>query len=190
MQFDYRCEASNLNEVRANVAAFADCVVVPRAHTDLCTRRVLTMEYLKGVKLVTAIRGTFERLARLSGKTLAQIEAEAKNQPAQNQPALSAIQIEWLLRLTAWRQRAHWWAATAFNLLIGHWIGCELSVPEFTAADSQAAFNYRKVVETLIRVHAHTLMVDGVFNGDPHPGTFCVSDLLSSFFFFFCAHPL
>jgi hypothetical protein len=154
-----------LNEVRANVKPFADKVAVPFAYPEYSTRKVLVMEYLNGVKLITAVRAMFEKLARLSGKTLKQIEEEAKNapKPATTAAPLSAAKLQWLARLSSLQMNIKWWVATVYNTLLGNIIRLPMSVPQFSESDSIAAFDYRDIVETLIRVHAHTLMVNGSF---------------------------
>eukprot|EP00951_Prasinocladus_malaysianus_P048678 scaffold661144_cov34-Prasinocladus_malaysianus.AAC.1 len=51
-EFDYREEAANLEEVRGNVAPrFGDRIVLPEALPALCTKEVLVMTQLTGVKL-------------------------------------------------------------------------------------------------------------------------------------------
>ena len=69
-----RKEAANLNEVARNLQGVWDHVcVVPRAHMHMCTQNVLVMDYLPGVKLVTAIRQQFARFAAAQGKTMEQV---------------------------------------------------------------------------------------------------------------------
>ncbi|KAJ3075704.1 hypothetical protein HDU99_001482, partial [Rhizoclosmatium hyalinum] len=56
-EFDYVVEAKHLNRMHNNMTpVFGNLVVVPRAYKELCTREVLTMEYLKGIKLVDGVR--------------------------------------------------------------------------------------------------------------------------------------
>ena len=67
-ELDFRVEARNLTAVSAASGA-ADGVVIPRAHHDLSTRRVLVMELLDGEVLSKAAPGPLtgcdrERLAR------------------------------------------------------------------------------------------------------------------------------
>lgn len=51
-ELDYRREANNLNTLADNLAEF-DRLVVPRPIIDYVTPRVLTMEYIEGVKINT-----------------------------------------------------------------------------------------------------------------------------------------
>jgi aarF domain-containing kinase len=53
-------------------------VVVPQPFRELCSKHMLVMEYLDGVKLVDGIRAQFRKLAPLMGKTLEEMEAETK----------------------------------------------------------------------------------------------------------------
>ncbi|MEJ2857728.1 MULTISPECIES: ABC1 kinase family protein [unclassified Saccharothrix] len=58
-ELDFRVEARNLVAVRA--ASGEDGVVLPRAHEDLCTARVLVMDRLDGVPLRSAPLGSVDR---------------------------------------------------------------------------------------------------------------------------------
>ena len=49
-ELDYEREAKNLEAMGTNLAEF-DLITVPSPITDYCTRRVLTMEYVSGVKI-------------------------------------------------------------------------------------------------------------------------------------------
>jgi aarF domain-containing kinase len=182
-EFDYRAEAANLTTVRHNLRQFADRVAVPEAFPQYTTRKMLVMEYFDGVKLITAIRGTFERLARASGKSMAQLEAEFKENKAKNAPASapalpSMATLNFALRLDAARRSAHYWAAWCFNALIGAPLSFllaspgrfTLALPEWSETDRIPLLDYAELSATLIHVHAHALLVDGCFNGDPHPG--------------------
>ncbi|WP_033435846.1 ABC1 kinase family protein [Saccharothrix syringae] len=61
-ELDFRVEARNLAAVRA--ASAGTDVVLPAAHEDLCTSRVLVMERLDGVPIRTAAPADREALAR------------------------------------------------------------------------------------------------------------------------------
>lgn len=44
-------------------------------------------------------------------------------------------------------------------------------------SESLEAFgvNKQNIIEEITRAYAHQIYVDGFFNGDPHPGTICLS---------------
>lgn len=56
-EFDYRNEATNLNDVRCNMmqSPYRKQVCVPQPHLQLCTKHVIIMEMLKGKKLTESI---------------------------------------------------------------------------------------------------------------------------------------
>jgi aarF domain-containing kinase len=123
-EFDYRKEAANLNEVQRNLQGVWDHVaVVPRAHVHMCTQNVLVMDYLPGVKLVSAIRAQFARFAAAQGKTMEQLEAELKaSQGGLKPPGKRTVQAYalWLkihdgtknIQIRLWNWLGGWWGRT------------------------------------------------------------------------------
>lgn len=55
-------------------------VRIPKPYPHLCSKHILVMEFLDGVKLVDGIRKQFKRIAELSGRTLEDIERERREQ--------------------------------------------------------------------------------------------------------------
>ncbi len=49
-EMDYRIEAKNLITIKKNLADYQD-VIIPAIYPELCSKHVLTMEYLPGVKI-------------------------------------------------------------------------------------------------------------------------------------------
>jgi predicted unusual protein kinase regulating ubiquinone biosynthesis (AarF/ABC1/UbiB family) len=45
------------------------------------------------------------------------------------------------------------------------------------ARPQHVPLNHARLVDELLRVHAHEVLVDGAFNGDPHPGNLLVTRL-------------
>jgi aarF domain-containing kinase len=184
-EFDYRKEGANLNEVARNLKGVWDHVaVVPRAHMHMCTQNVLVMDYLPGVKLVSAIRAQFARFAAAQGKTMEQLEAELKaTQGGIKPPGKKTVQAYamWLkihdgvtnigIRVRNWL--SGWWGLKPLSLVhtevpinLYHIIDVMLRVRTFS--NKQQFFDCSRFVT---QVHAHEMFVDGCFNGDPHPGT-------------------
>lgn len=61
-EFDYRNEANNLRSVANNIAPlYGHLARVPLPVEHLCTRDVLVMEYVPGVKLADGIRAHVRR---------------------------------------------------------------------------------------------------------------------------------
>jgi aarF domain-containing kinase len=60
--------------------------------------------------------------------------------------------------------------ANLFNFFLGWVPGIEKK--KLIDLRDVAPLNHARVVDDLIRVHGHEILVDGMFNGDPHPGNF------------------
>lgn len=57
-EFDYRKEAANQEAIRLGLsqAGYDRSVVVPKPYPELCTREVLVMDFVPGVKLTDVVR--------------------------------------------------------------------------------------------------------------------------------------
>ena len=78
-EFDYTLEAQNLDTVRRLIMPrWGHVVAIPKPHLRLSSKHLLVMEYLHGVKLVDGIKSNFAAMARLQGKSLAELEAGQK----------------------------------------------------------------------------------------------------------------
>jgi ubiquinone biosynthesis protein len=73
-QLDFRREAENNRRFAANFASIP-AVGVPRLYADLCTRRVLGMEFVDGAKATDGdrIHGDRKQLARVGGEAILQM---------------------------------------------------------------------------------------------------------------------
>jgi aarF domain-containing kinase len=74
-EFDYKMEAEHLYRVALNMRKFRD-VVVPLPYFHLCTKEVLTMQFLNGPKLVDGIRDNATEYAKTVGKTFKELVKE------------------------------------------------------------------------------------------------------------------
>ncbi len=173
-EFDYQVEAKNLRDVGENMskAGFDNLVVVPKPHHELCSKHVLTMEFLEGPKLVDGIRKQLRDYARYKGVDPVELEREMKDKmmreglpPPYDGP--SAFQLEMYRQSLAARDGV-------INTFI--WFGNALlsifSSSRIGYVKSFIPLNSAKIMETLLKVHGHQLLVNGVFNSDPHPGNF------------------
>eukprot|EP01060_Flectonema_neradi_P008032 TRINITY_DN1572_c9_g1_i1.p1 TRINITY_DN1572_c9_g1~~TRINITY_DN1572_c9_g1_i1.p1 ORF type:complete len:541 (+),score=91.63 TRINITY_DN1572_c9_g1_i1:61-1683(+) len=180
-EFDYTEEAKNLELVRKSIMPkWSAKVVIPRAYIDLCSKRVLVMEYLHGKKLIDGIKESYATIAAKMGKTLEELEAEQQAKIKSGEIKLRSIAEE----------HAH---SQRVNMLIavGDYVknGCRIlanitTIPyivnlimakEFRGLQLQwtpIPLNMGDVMNTLVQVHADQLFTHGAFNGDPHPGNF------------------
>jgi aarF domain-containing kinase len=93
LEFDYFAEANNLALIhRAIMPKWGSLVAVPRPITELCSKHILTMEFLEGVKLVDGIRAQYRQIAALQGKTLEQLESERNDAIRRGEFAYQSVQ--------------------------------------------------------------------------------------------------
>ena len=190
-EFDYRREGQHLEEIRSNLAraglAGDDALCqIPRPHLKYCTKHVLVMQELKGEKLVTALRKDLERQAqRLQTSvdqllqrrhtTAAQFDQETSNPEAashdgntQKGPSVAQYQ-RWIALANSQRRIANA-SAFLYNTAVGWMTGNTKPYQD----KSVLPLNHAQIIDDLLLLHGHEVLIDGVFNGDPHPGMFCL----------------
>ncbi|ORY42369.1 ABC1-domain-containing protein [Rhizoclosmatium globosum] len=165
-EFDYAVEAENLNIMHRNMTPkFGNRIVVPRAYPDLCARKVLTMEFLKGVKLVDGVRNVGREWCERNGTTLEKFENEMREKyareglpPAYDGPSEFAIDFD---------------AIVNTPVVLYNWtLGAVIPSWRMPYRKSFIPLNSARIMATLTKVHGHQVLVDGFLNGDPHPGNF------------------
>ena len=161
-EFDYREEAKNLEEVRRNVMPrWSKKVEIPAPVRQLCTREVLVMDAIPGVKLVDGIRARFRELAASRGVDPEELERVQKEKIAGGELQPRSAQAE-----AAATRRAN------LALRLGDWLW-RRPIAFLTGAPyvpSPSLVNVGEVIQTMLDVHADEIFNHGVFNGDPHPG--------------------
>ena len=162
-EFDYRREAAQLALIRANLArsgAFPD-IVVPAPHPELCSKAVLVMEEVpRAAKLTTELMADMAFFAARRGVSLEALLAEER---ALNAAALQRGELRCgptSAEAAGWQASLGW--ANFFGALLGR-------------APSHVPLNHAALVDELLRVHGHEVLVDGAFNGDPHPGNLLIT---------------
>ncbi|KAJ3010063.1 UNVERIFIED_CONTAM: hypothetical protein HDU68_002355 [Siphonaria sp. JEL0065] len=173
-EFDYTVEAKNLDIMHNNMTPkFGNRIVVPRAYQNLCARQVLTMEFLKGVKLVDGVRNVGREWCERNGTTLEKFEAEMREKymreglpPAYNGPSERMIDL-----YTAAIKTAD--AIINTPVAFYNWtIGTVIPSIKMSYRKSFIPMNTARIMDTLLTVHGHQVLIDGFLNGDPHPGNF------------------
>jgi aarF domain-containing kinase len=160
-EFDYRREAAQLAQIRANLAPVFPHIIVPRPHLALCTKAVLVMDEVpRASKLTTALAQDMEFFAAMRGVSVEKLvkEEEALNAAALARGELrcgpSAAEMARVQREVHW---LNWW----------RWATGRPAV--------RVPLNHAALVDELLCVHGHEVLVDGAFNGDPHPGNLLVT---------------
>jgi aarF domain-containing kinase len=175
-EFDYQQEAHHLETVRKNMQEFRD-VVVPKPYLHLCSKEVLTMEYLSGPKLIDGIRENGRHYAKTLGKTYEELESEYRaNFDANGFPpagsGATSFQLNVYRSLLMSRDFFLNLPVSFGNLCIAaiNMFGFELQYLQ--PFKSFIPLNSAFIMETLLEAHGKQILVDGYFNADPHPGNF------------------
>lgn len=156
-EFEFTNEAWAMQRIADNILPlFGDRVHIPRPIPPLVTDRVLVMERLQGEKLVQSLKRTGEFFSRI-----------APPPPSEGQ-ALTAAQTF----ATGVAVALHVATARVWNVFARLWngtVGVRLGV-KLVEAYVPVFVDPARTMETLLAVHGHEILVDGIFNGDPHPG--------------------
>ena len=173
-EFDYRKEAQALQKVNENMVKaklVPQEAIIPLPYPEYCTERLLVMEYLKGPKLYEGLRPYMKKLAEEEGLTIEEFEDRERiriNEEGIPGPydGPSASQIQRYKTFLRWRNRVENFAISIYNRTIGLVLGKK----EFYKLIEPP--NAPRIMDTLMRIHGHQVLVNGVFNADPHPGNF------------------
>jgi len=180
-EFDYQLEAQQMDEVRINLLKGglangddSSPVIVPKPYLDLCTKRVLVMEEIKGEKLAVGLKRDMERHAARMGKTTEQLmlEEEKLNKEARKKKILrkgpTAEEFDKYIAIFDAQRKAKNFMSKLNNIFVAWWMP---NSSWRTYEDKKSLpTNYASLVDRLFEVHGHEILVDGYFNGDPHPG--------------------
>jgi aarF domain-containing kinase len=149
-------------------------IVIPRSIPGMATEFVLVMEKLDGMKLIDALKIEQEKMAIAQGKTLEEFEREMMAKylsgelyrEAKKHYTPSAFIVNTYASLIRTINRFK-------NILIffyNHSIVSILKRPPMEYIEQQVFINPHEIIDLLNEVHAHEILLDGIFNGDPHPG--------------------
>ena len=191
-ELDFRTEAENLAEVGANLRsrgfepAFVRVPTVPDAR--LCTRHVLAMEYLHGQSLASAIEDEYAEIAdalgigsaaelrtKLMRRVQAHFEGGGGAQRFVETAEAAAPLVRAYARLVRWRRSLvasiHGGLAWAAGwLMLSHLVPPPSETRVGSTPDRAARSDLGRAIRTLVRVHGVAMLLDGVYNADPHPG--------------------
>lgn len=175
-EFDYLGEAANMRDVRASVLpVWGDRVAIPAPIMELCTKEILVMEYLPGVRLIDGVRDQFRKYALQQGRTLEDMEHEQKEKirtgelkrVSLQENASHNRQLGWLVRGS---DLLHNTPAALYNWTVG-WVAQPKAYQW-----SEKPINLGEIIDLVNQVHAYEIFMNGVFNGDPHPGNILLCD--------------
>jgi len=155
---------------------FSKIAVVPKPILSLATRHVVVMEFIEGTKLVDGIIEYYTDLAKKMGMTLEQLRTKFENQYHHNQ----SLKQENVLKKIQWSFDAKIisayiglvWDGTVkyYAIRIWNWTLDLLRIQSWHLTLPKKALNHAKLLDHLIKIHGHQVLINGVFNADPHPG--------------------
>eukprot|EP01083_Nonionella_stella_P095031 266718_1 len=173
-EFDYRREAQNLLEIGNNLKAeWSRKVKVPRPELDMCTRRILVMEYIPGEKLISAVMRKYEAIAKSKGMTLSELQKQYMSSSS-SEEQVSPDPFQMALFRVAVSSRDFIWNSLAFavNITFGFafWGLGHSSFRIIPYMHTPFPLDTAALTSLLVDVHGYELFVNGAFNGDPHAG--------------------
>lgn len=177
-EFDYAREAKSMRKVGDNMRKyFSKKVVVPKPLEHLCTKNIIVMEYLHGIKLVDAMRAQWEAIAARHGKTLEELKNSLPDRQSYTGGTGGASVAFWI------SGKLSYFADVVTNMTI-FLINAVKFVPRMLGANirytphvwQRKLLNPYQLMDTLLEVHGHQVLYDGLFNGDCHPGNILMLD--------------
>lgn len=149
-------------------------VVIPRPIPGMATEFVLVMEKLDGMKLLDALKIEQEKMAIAQGKTVEEFEREmtAKYMSGElyRQAKAHYTPSAFLINTYASIVNTINHLKNAFIFLYNHSIVTIFKRLPMQYIEQRVLINPHEIIDLLNEVHAHEIFLDGIFNGDPHPG--------------------
>lgn len=177
-EFDYVKEAQQMATVRENLNRAglsgdpSKLCAVPVPFLHLCTKRILVMEELQGDKFVTCLEEDLERHAKRLGKSVSQFKEEQEQETLElrkkglSKQGPSAEQYDKYIRILDIRRKLSNIMAITYNVSIGWLPGMKRK--QYVGKNT-LPLNHAKIIDDLIYIHGYEVLVDGLFQGDPHP---------------------
>lgn len=173
IEFDYVEEARNLDLMfKAIMPRWGSMVQIPMPYTQICSKHILVMECLEGVKLVDGIRSRYKVVAEKMGKTLEQLETEQIALMKSGKFLFKSIEqskqeqnkIQWYYAMHDYLFNINNLWKTCYNFSLLRLIYGPMEIER-----TQLPVDLGSLLEVLCNVHADELFSHGAFNGDPHP---------------------
>ncbi len=149
-------------------------VVIPRPIPGMATEFVIVMEKLDGTKLIDALKIEQAKMAAEQGKTLEEFEQEMMAKylsgelyrEAKKRYTPSAFLINTYASLIHTIHRLK----NLYIYIYNHSIVPILKRSPIDYIEQRVFINPHEIIDLLNEVHAQEILLDGIFNGDPHPG--------------------
>ncbi|UJR32332.1 hypothetical protein I4U23_019795 [Adineta vaga] len=174
IEFDFRREAKALDVIGRNIMPRFPNVVIPRPIPGMATEFVLVMEKLDGTKLIDALKTEQAKMAAAQGKTLEEFEQEMMGKylsgelyrEAKTKYTPSAFIVNTYASLIRTIDRLK----NVYIYIYNHSMVPLLKRTPIDYIEQQVFINPHEILDLLNEVHAQEILLDGIFNADPHPG--------------------
>jgi len=187
-ELDYTNEAKNLLDIGTNMKKHGfmpkECMV-PQPIAGLSTKRMLVMELLPGPKLIDGMRAYYAEYAKKQGTTLKKMETKMRKKLEKEgipdkYDGPSVAQIASYQKFMKIRDGlVNVFVVGTYNALVAPIV--RKIAPKKSNDEGDGKLKYLKtsippntprIVDSLMRIHGYQLLVDGMFNADPHGGNF------------------
>eukprot|EP01041_Mallomonas_annulata_P009226 gene9226-19138_t len=197
-EFDYRVEAQHLQEVHDNIMPhWGDKVIIPTPIR--ATKHLLIMTYIPGIKLIDVLKQKLQAVALKRGITVDELLLEIRQRSLEGTtdeeqlyPYIHELIKTWMdlsqftsnSFISLYNLSAYLMNSTAY--LFGYTTSSTSTSSESSSmiepTKSEPLIEYLEPVlssrhidpiellKTIFEVHGHQILIDGIFNGDPHPG--------------------
>ncbi|GMH65779.1 hypothetical protein TrRE_jg8863 [Triparma retinervis] len=152
-EFDYRGEMRNAKEIRENLKKEFPDIIVPYVYDEFCSKKLMVMEEVRpSTPLHDALDEQAERMAKSQGMTKEEF-VEKEKVRVEEETLSRALKSTW------------------------NWTGGFI-LPNFDLSNDDVVvpLNAARLIDDLLNVHGHEILIDGVFNADPHPGNVLCAD--------------
>lgn len=177
-EFDYRLEASNLDEVRKGVLPrWGKLVHIPKPYLNYTSKTVLVMEYLEGKRLMDGLKDHFAAVAHVAGMTVEELEAKHEDMLRNKTFQYRTIEDE---RAFAKKIAVAGAVKGVVNVLNPLRLLRAISRKQDTNGNGKLGkkggkwgdsfLDIARVLETICFVQATELLFTGAYNSDCHPG--------------------
>jgi aarF domain-containing kinase len=159
LEFDFEREAWALETMYRNLNEEFPNIVIPRPVPDLVRRKILVMDYVPGVKLIDAVIEEAQRTASDLCMTLEELQFKAYH------PTI-IFKLKYFGYII--KRKISYGFTVIYNSVFS-------GIFKLKPLDYPFHLNIYKLYDELLQVHGKQLLIDGLFNGDPHPGNLLVT---------------
>lgn len=167
-EFDYAEEGKNLKQVRdAVMPKWGKLVEIPEPKLEMCSKHMLVMSYLDGIKLVDGIRAQYKKLADKLGIDVKQMEEQQSRQVTHKSIEESISERKYMEMLAYLNDT--FLTLNPIRVVYNYSPLSRLFGP-VSYVKTELPVDLGRTLRILCEVHGYELFHCGMFNGDCHPG--------------------